>query len=315
MIYTITLNPTLDITYVLERISFGEVAMAIEVQKTPGGKGINVSRALHAMGVDSVAMGLIGGHIGEEVLELLQEEGLILQIVKIRNDTRTNVVILGREDRRELVIRAPGPAVEPTATERLKNLVFGDAQSPQVVVLSGSIPPGVSVDTYRSLIVEGKARGSRMVLDSAGESFRRGVEAGPYLIKPNLGELEELAGRRLADEREIAVFAREIVSKGVGIVVISLGRDGALACTTDETWRGRVPGIDEDTVGAGDSMVAGLVLGIARYQPVEMVFRMGLAFGLSAVMNHGPGLTEPETYEKAFQLVKAERISGLDAGR
>lgn len=314
MIHTVTMNPTLDITYVLDRISFGEVATAVEVQRTPGGKGINVSRALHAMGVDSVAMGLLGGHSGVEVLELLQEEGLILQIVRIDSDTRTNVVVLGREDGRELVIRAAGPLVEENATERLGHLLFGDAVGPEMVALSGSIPPGASEDTYRALIARGNSRGSRMVLDSTGGTFRSGIEAGPYLVKPNLGELEELACRRLADDREIAGFARGLHSKGVSMVVVSLGRDGALLVTPDEAWRGFVPVVEADTVGAGDSMVAGLMLGISRDEPVETIFRTGLAFGLAAVLNPGPGLAEPALYDRAVKLVRVERMSGVDSG-
>lgn len=308
MIYTITLNPTLDITYVLERIDFGESVRALEVVKSPGGKGINVSRALRSMGTDSVAVSLIGGYTGEEVLDLLHQEGLILQIIRIKNETRTNVIILGREDDKELVIRAAGPPVEQTETDRLKRLIFGDAQSPEVVVLSGSIPPGVPEDTYYSLIKAGNEKGSKMILDSEGEPFRLGIAAGPYMIKPNRYELEHLAGRSLSSDGEILEFCRELNSKGIWMVVVSLGGDGALMVTENEAWRGYVPPLDDDTVGAGDSMVAGLVMGIVQYQTLEMIFHIGLACGVSAVMNHGPLLAEPVTYERAYPKIKVEKL-------
>ncbi len=156
MIYTVTLNPTLDITFELEEILFGEPVKAVGVTRTPGGKGINVSRALRNMGVDSVAMGLLGGYRGEEVLDLLQKEGLILQVVKIKNETRTNITILGKKDGRELSIRAAGPLVETEETERLTEMLLEKAQAPEVLVLSGSLPKGVKADIYHAIITEGK---------------------------------------------------------------------------------------------------------------------------------------------------------------
>ena len=166
MIYTVTMNPTLDITFELEEITFGEPVKAQRVIATPGGKGINVSRALRNMGVDSVAMGLLGGYRGEEVLDLLQKEGLILQVVKIKNPTRTNITILGLKDGNELAIRAAGPVVEEEETDRLVGLMLERAQAPEVLVLSGSLPPGVQPDIYRSLIGECRQKGIRVILDA-----------------------------------------------------------------------------------------------------------------------------------------------------
>jgi len=309
MIYTVTLNPTLDITYVLEKIQFGEPVTAEQVLKSPGGKGINVSRALRAMGTDSVAMSMVGGHVGDEVLDLLQQEGLILQIVRIKNETRTNVVILGRQDGKELVIRAAGPPVEQTESQRLSNMVFQIAQTPEILVLSGSLPPGVSDDTYRSITQEGKSRGSKVVVDCEGEPLRAAIEAAPYMIKPNLAEFSQLAGRRLEGEAEIVEFAATLIDKGIKLVVVSMGKAGALMLTREETLRGTVPAVSDDAVGAGDSMVAGMVMGLVESLSLERVFQIGLAFSVSAVMNKGPQLTEPETFARAFPMIKVEKIA------
>lgn len=309
MIYTVTLNPTLDITYVLEDISFDEPVTAQRVLNTPGGKGINVSRVLRAMGTDSVAVGLIGGHVGEEVLDLLHEEGLILQIMRIKNETRTNIIVLGQRDRRQLVIRASGPTVEATDTEKVTRLIFQIAQAPEVMVLSGSLPPGMSDDIYFSLAQEGKNRGTKVVLDAEGEPLRVGIEAGPYLIKPNVRELGELAGRELAGEEEIAEYCRGLLKKGIEVVAVSMGKDGALMVTGSGVWKGNVPPVTDDTVGAGDSMVAGMVMGMVQGQTLERMFRTGLACGVSAVINEGPGLAEPETFTKAFPQVTVEKIA------
>lgn len=309
MIYTVTLNPTLDITYVLDKIVFGEPLKALEVIKSPGGKGINVSRALRAMGTDSVTMGLVGGHVGEEVLDLLQDEGLILQIVRIKRDTRTNVIILGARDHCELVIKASGPPVDRAEADRITNLIFQIAQAPEILVLSGSLPPGVSEDIYHEITMEGKSRGSKVVLDSQGAALAAGLEAGPYLVKPNLAELQGLAGRELVEEPEIIEFCRGLSKKGVEIVVVSLGGSGALMVTRDRVLRGVVPVVSGDTVGAGDSMVAGLVMGIIQSLALERVFQIGLACSVAAVMNQGPGLAEPETFAKASALVRVENLT------
>ncbi|MBN1288537.1 MAG: 1-phosphofructokinase [Actinobacteria bacterium] len=307
MIYTITLNPTLDITYVVDRIEPEGSFKAREVIKTPGGKGINVSMALMAMGVDSICMGLMGGFSGEEATELLQKEGLILQMVKIANATRTNVVILGRDDCKELIIRADGPVVEEEETEKLTGLFLRIAHSPEILVLSGSLPRSVNSDIYRSLIRGAKERGAKVFLDASGEPLRLGIEAAPYLIKPNKRELEELAGRSFKDNDEIIDFCRNLNAGGIERVVVSMGAGGAILVTGEGVWRGTVPVVREDTVGAGDSMVAGFAVGLTRSESVEETFRTALAYSVSAVMNSGPWLTEPETYRKAYPLVRVER--------
>jgi 1-phosphofructokinase family hexose kinase len=304
MIYTVTLNPTLDITYVLEEVSFGEPVKALEVLKSPGGKGINVSRALRSMGMDSVATTIVGGYVGEEVLDLLQKEGLILQVVKIGSETRTNVVVFGRKDEKELVIRAAGPPVQETEAERISGFIFDVAKSPEVLVLSGSLPPGVKEDMYFSLIKEARSRGIRTVLDSDGEPFRLGVEAGPYLIKPNLAELLYLAGSELRREEGIHRYCEGLLDKGLELIVVSLGKDGAIMVTRQGSWRGSVPVIAENTVGAGDSMVAGLLMGIVQSRPLEEIFHMGLACGVSAVINPGPGLCDPAAYKEAYPQIE-----------
>lgn len=308
MIYTITLNPTLDITFIVDRIEQEGSYKACEVIKTPGGKGINVSRALMSMGVDSICMGLMGGFPGEEATELLQREGLILQMVKIANDTRTNVVILGREDCKELIIRAEGPLVVEEETRKLTDLFLRIVHSPEILVLSGSLPPSVNSDIYYSLIKGAKERGALVVLDTSGEPLELGVKALPDLIKPNRKELEGLAGRDFSDEGEMIDYCRELNSKGIPRVLVSMGHEGAILVTGQGVWRGTVPAIDEDSVGAGDSMVAGFVIGLTQAKTIEETFRTALACSVSAVLNSGPWLSEPETYKKACSMIEVTRI-------
>lgn len=300
MIYTVTLNPTLDITYHVEKIEFGEPLKAEKVEKSPGGKGINVSRALMALGYDSIAMTILGGYSGEQVLDLLQKEGLILQVVRIDSDTRTNVVILGIKDGKELVVRSEGPRMASVETERVKSLLFDTQVIPEMLVLSGSLPAGVPSNTYAELVSYAKRAGSKVIVDCSGEALRHAVREGPHLLKPNKKELEELAGKRFENESQIVEFSRKLVSGGCGIVVVSLGDEGAIWVSENIVLRGKVPKVKADTVGAGDSMVAGIVVGISQGLSDEEIFRYGLAGGLSAVMNEGAALVDRRSFDEAL---------------
>ncbi len=309
-IYTVTLNPTLDITYTIDEFLFGQPIKALQVVKCPGGKGINVSLALHAMGMESVAVALIGGYTGEEVRDTLQEMGLNFQFIKIENETRTNVIILSQRDGKELIIRSAGPGVREKETEEVRALISRVARPPGFLVLSGSLPPGIKEDIYASLIAYGKSQKMKTVLDADGAALREGIKALPDLIKPNLDELGRLAGRSLSGVDEILGFSRDLVKKGVGTVVVSMGGEGGLMVTGDGAWRGEVETVErEETVGAGDSMLAGLITAMIQGKSPEETLSMGLAYGLSAVLNTGPGLCEPRTYVKAREMVKVRRLS------
>ncbi len=309
MIYTVTLNPTLDITYVVEDLQPDETNIASQVIKGPGGKGINVSRALHNMRVDSLALALIGGFTGTEVEFLLHKEGLLLWLVRIANETRTNVAVLNQKDGMEMNITAQGPRVKPVEHQTLVRILDEITQSPGHLVLSGSLPPAVHPDIYDSLIRKAKSKGLVTVLDTSGEPLRAGIIAGPDLIKPNLHELENLVGRRLASEAELLEAAGHVIEIGVGSVVVSLGEEGALMVEAERAWRGKGPVIQgRETVGAGDSMVAGLLMGMLSGKPPEEIFRTGLACGTAAVMSPGQQLCRPGTFKRALPRIKVAEI-------
>lgn len=309
MIYTVTLNPTLDITYVVKDLQRDETNIASQVLKGPGGKGINVSRALHNLRVDSLALALIGGFTGTEVEFLLHKEGLLLWLVRIASETRTNVVIMNQKDGTQMSITAQGPRVKPVEHQTLVRILDEITQAPGHLVLSGSIPPAVHPDIYDHLIRSAKGKGLITVLDTSGEPLRAGIMAGPHLIKPNRHELENLVGRKLSEEKELLEAARSIVASGVQTVVVSLGEEGALMVDTERAWRGRGPVIrGKDTVGAGDSMVAGLLMGMLQAKPPDEIFRMGLACGTAAVMSPAQQLSKPGTFKRALPGIKVEEI-------
>jgi len=270
MIYTVTLNPTLDITFVVDELTFDGSTRARETIRTPGGKGLNVSRVLRAMGLDSIAMGVIGSYVGSEVMELLQREGLILQVIRISENTRTNVVILEKANGREMTINSKGPVVQESVLESISDLILKASHTPEIMVLSGSIPRGVGNDIYYQLIRGASKRGSRVILDSSGEPLRKGIEANPFMIKPNIEEISFLAGRKLSLESELVEFSRKLIGdNGIEVVIVSMGGNGAIMVTAESVWKGEVPFIDEDTVGAGDSLVAGVVMGIFNGEAIR----------------------------------------------
>jgi len=309
MIYTVTLNPTLDITYVLEDLRLDTGNMAKEVIKSPGGKGINVSRALHNMGEESVTLGLIGGFTGIEVKSLLELEGLNLKLVKIANQTRTNIVILNERDGSELNISTLGPAVETPETEALVDMIYQTAKAPGYMVVSGSIPPQIDVEIYKHLILKGKERGLATVLDSSGKPLRAGIAAGPDLIKPNRKELENLIGREITSDLDVVAASKEVLEYGVGMVAVSLGRAGAILTNKEAVLKGTGPLIEgKETIGAGDSMVAGMIIAMLNGDGMEEILRMGLACGTSAVMISGPELCEPETVNQFLPQITIEEI-------
>lgn len=310
MIYTVTLNPTLDITYVVDHLKSGHTNQAKRVLKSPGGKGINVSRALHNMRTDSVALALIGGFTGTEVEHLLRREGLLIWLVRISNETRTNVFILDEKTSEEVNVTSQGPKIKAIEHKTLLKMINEVVRSPGYLILSGSIPPAVQSDIYGLLIRKAKRKGIFTVLDASGEPLRSGIPEKPHLIKPNRHELEQLLGRGLATDARVLKAAMEIVEAGVETVIVSLGEDGAILVRKDCAFRGRGPAIDgHETVGAGDATVAGILIAMQQGKPPGEMLRIGMACGTAAVMEPGPELCKPASFKRALPLIQIEEIT------
>ncbi|HJA26414.1 MAG TPA: 1-phosphofructokinase [Candidatus Fournierella merdigallinarum] len=279
MIYTVTFNPALDYVVRLGSFALGAVNRAGEEQLQLGGKGINVSCVLGQLGFESVALGFTAGFTGEAL------EGLLARWPGVRPDfirlpaglTRINVKIKAGA---ETEINGRGPAIPPDALERLfqklERLAAGD-----VLVLAGSIPAALPADVYRRVLARLAPRGVLCVVDAAGEALAQVLEHQPFLIKPNRQELEELAGRPLAGDRALADAARRLQEQGARNVLVSLAGEGALLLDEgggvhrQPAFSGRV----KNSVGAGDSMVAGFVAGWLEKGDGAWALRLGAACG------------------------------------
>ncbi len=276
MIYTVTLNPSIDYIVEVDDLKLGDLNRMKRDLKLPGGKGINVSRILNQLGADSTAIGFLGGFTGRFIDDTLQEESIKTDFVMIEDDTRINIKLKHGD---ETEINGLGPAIREQEADALVQKLAG-LQKNDIVVLSGSIPPSLGRDFYERLIRVCQHTGAEFVIDTTGEALMKALVHKPLLIKPNHHELAELFGVTIHSEEEIVTYGRKLLEAGAKNVLISMAGEGALFITADEVYHANVPaGTVKNSVGAGDSMIAGFVGTLALHgDPIE-AFRAGVASG------------------------------------
>lgn len=259
MILTVTPNPALDVTYHVPELQVGGVNRITEMTERAGGKGVNVARVLAAHGIAVRVLGPVGGLTGALVRDLLDADGVAYDLTAIEGTTRRTVVVAGSAEATGLW--EPGPSVSPAEWQTVCCSLTSRLHEADVVVLSGSLPPGVPVDTYRHLVEAVVAAGVPVVLDADGEALRHGILGGPTLVKPNAAELASLTGLPITDPVAAALRARTM---GARDVIVSLGSDGVIAVVGDDVWSARPPmAFPGNATGAGDAAVAALAYGLA----------------------------------------------------
>ncbi len=309
MIATITLNPSLDEDIFVNGLVLDEANRWVRLHHYAGGKGINVSRAIHEMGGITVAYGFIGGPVGRTVEILLDEEGVLFSFTPITQETRTNVIITDTKTSQQTRIDAPGPHISKRGLERFLKKLRQIFPSPDLKVAGGSVPPGVPVNIYYQIVMEAKDRGVKTILDAEGQWLEEGIKAKPYLIKPNVHEVEMLLGRKLSTEEAIIQAAFELVEMGIEIVVISRGKDGVIAATKECLFKTVSPSVKvRSTVGAGDCTIAGLALKLAYGEPLIEACRLAAAMGTAAVLNPGTELCHKADVERLLPQIKVSEL-------
>lgn len=291
MIVTLTPNPSIDRTITVDHLLPGEVNRARSVRIDPGGKGVNVSRALQSNGHETLAVLPLGGPDGALHDSLLEAAKLPHTAVAIAGNTRTNVAIVDPAGITTKV-NEPGPALDAREAASLAAAVPPDADW---VVLCGSLPRGIAPSLFTDVVA---SHPGRVVVDTSGPALAAAVAARPHLIKPNLEELEELVGRLLPTLGDVREASRELVARGIAVVVASLGADGALLTTAEGNWFSAA-GVAEplSTVGAGDCLLAGVLSALAEgAHPADALDR-GVAWGAAAVAL--PGSQVPGTDDVA----------------
>ena len=309
MIYTLTLNPALDLEFTVDTLSYNQVLRAANTRTDCGGKGFNVSRALAALGQASTALGFVGGGTGQRLEEGLRQMGISTDFVAVSDETRTNVSIVTDPGSDYIKVNQPGPTIKPEEVEALYQKVQTLSQPGDTWVLSGSLPPGVASDIYAQIIHTVQSRGAKTLLDTSGEPLRMGCKAIPFAVKPNTVEAQHLTGIKIDDIDTARTAAEEIQSQGIPVVVLSLGETGALLSHSEGSLLAKPPAVHEhNPIGAGDALVAGVVWGLERNLSLGEILCWGVASGAAAASLPGTGVG---SQEQVMGLLKEISITSL----
>lgn len=303
MIYTVTLNPSIDFIVRLDHLELGSVNRMTSDDKFAGGKGINVSRILQRLDVDNTATGFIGGFTGRFVENGLIAEGIKTNFVQVSEDTRINVKIKAGE---ETEINGAGPKISDEKLEELKAILAG-LSSEDTVVFAGSAPSSLGNQVYNTLIPIAKKAGAEVVCDFEGQTLLDSLKYQPLLVKPNNHELADIFGVELNGLEDIEKYAREILAKGAKNVIISMAGDGALLVTPEAAYFAKpIKGTVKNSVGAGDSMVAGFTGEYVKSgDPIEAL-KWGVACGTATTFSND--LATAEFIKETYQEVEVEKL-------
>ncbi|MGA1855984.1 1-phosphofructokinase [Azospirillum sp. 11R-A] len=298
-VVTVTLNPAIDQTITVEALKPGSVHRAKAVRHNAGGKGVNVASCLADWGTPVTATGLLGTGNAAPFEALFQAKGIADAFIRLPGETRVNIKIADLAANDTTDINLPGLSADASAVDRVRETVLGLVEPGTPVLLAGSLPEGLPADSYAALTADLAVAGARVVLDSSGAPLAAALAstgALPHCIKPNRHELEDWAGRPLPTTADLLDAARDLHRRGVSVVVVSLGADGALFVDGARALHGRLPPVQAlSTVGAGDAMVAGLIAAFQQDGGLEDVARLSVAFAAAKLGCFGPNLPDPAT--------------------
>ena len=309
MILTVTLNAAIDKRYVVEEFKVGEVNRVKECAYVPGGKGLNVSKPAAVAGAEVVATGFVGGHAGNYIEASLKDYHVKSAFYHLESESRSCINIWDEKNCVQTEFLEPGFTVTESEfqgfVEEFKELV----KQADVVAMSGSVPKGLDGTAYQKLVKVVKDAGKKVILDTSGKLLEMGIEACPTMIKPNIDEIRMLTGKECNEIGEIVEAAKEIHARGVEVVAVSLGADGSLAVSDEGVFRAIVPRIDAvNTVGCGDSMIAGFALGFAEGMSIEETLRKASAISAAAALREETGYFVMEDMERLYPQIKIEKM-------
>lgn len=300
-IATVTINPSLDkSTHFIELVA--EQKMRCEKPRyDAGGGGINVSKAIAEIGGNSLCLFTSGGSAGEMLEELVQKKNIESQVIRTKSWTRENFIAFENKTKAQFRFGFPGnelsEAEQKSIIDTIKEI------KTNFLVLSGSLNEGLQTNFYQTIAENAKASGIKVIIDTSGEALKKVLETGVYLIKPNIGELAKLIGVDYLEKKDIEEAAKTLIeNKSAEIVVVSQGAEGAILVTKDQTEFVKAPKVEKkSTVGAGDSMVGGMVWALSQNKTLKEVIQWGVACGTAATMNEGTQLFKKEDVERLFR--------------
>ena len=314
-ILTLTMNPAIDVSTSVDRVAPTRKLRCALARRDPGGGGINVARVVRRLGARATAVYPTGGVIGELLRRLVDAEDVDSVTVPVREETREDFTALETSTGDQFRFVLEGPHLSGAEWMACLEAVAAQTQRPDLIVVSGSLPPGVPDDFYARVAEIARAWDVRLALDCAGPALKAALEHGVYLVKPNLGELAELVGARLADMPSRIAACRSLIAAGrAEAVALTLGADGALLVTADRAWRAAAPPIEAvSAVGAGDSFLGGMAWALASGRPLDEAFRYGMAAGSGAVLSPGTELCHAADVWRLADEVVVELLDGAPA--
>jgi 6-phosphofructokinase 2 len=293
MIYTITQSPALNRTVEVEEIIYDDVNEVIKEKNSIGGKGIDISRVIKELGGESVALGFNGGYNGIEAEGRLVNEGILCDFTRINDEIRSNIIIYQRKKNVQTLLSTCGPEIKPFEVSALYNKVK-EVPSESYVVLGGSMPKGMSDNFFAQLITTLKEKNVKVVLDADEEILARGLKAGPFLIKPNIHEFGRLINKNIGDIEDIFEEAKPYLSM-VDYIVVSAGARGVVGVSREGNYHVLPPKVKvRSSLGAGDSLVAGIVYVLSKGGSFEESLALGVACGTASTLNPGNMLCTKE---------------------
>ncbi|MBK8906434.1 MAG: 1-phosphofructokinase family hexose kinase [Rhodospirillales bacterium] len=302
-IVTLTLNSSVDVQWDVDEVVPIQKLRSSAPLHFPGGGGINVSRVIRILGGNSIAIHTAGGHTGQQFRGLVEAQGLLTRTIPIQGTTRSSATVFERSTSQEFRVTPPGPVMSEHEWNSFLDAAFEYATD--YIVATGSLPIGVPNDFYARVARVAREKGVRVVLDTAGRALFEALKEGVYMVKPNLNELERLAGRRAETDQDQETLCRELIARrGAEIVALTLGADGALLVTPDQSLRLKAPTVDvKSAVGAGDSFVAGLTWGLASGRSSADAFRLAVATGTATVMTAGGELCRRADVDRFYEEI------------
>lgn len=290
MILTVTPNTSMDRTYVVAGFGVDRIHRTAEFTSAPGGKGINVLRVFKELGGTGLATGFAGGRVGDSITEGLKREGVPYDFVGTVEESRLCIKIVDPKNGTQTEINETGPRVSADEVQRLLDKIAELLNGMEYVVLCGNSPPGVPLTFYGEVIRLAKYKGVKAVLDTSGDQLREAIKAGPYMVKPNVGELSELAGRELFTLEEISGAAKSLKQYGVSVSAVTMGRSGAVVTDGVRTWQAIPPEIEfASAVGSGDSFVAAFLHSLEAGETLSSALVLGTAAGAANAMTYSAG--------------------------
>ncbi len=310
MILTVTLNAAIDKRYVVSGFREGEVNRVLECAYTPGGKGLNVSKPASIAGAEVVATGFVGGHAGNYIVDSLKDFNIRSEFYHMAAESRSCINIWDVEKKKQTEFLEPGFTVSEEDFEGLVQKFTELVKQADVVAMSGSVPKGLDGTAYQRLVSVAKEAGKKVILDTSGKLLSMGIEAKPTMVKPNIDEIRMLTGSGCDSREELIEAAKKIHEAGVEIVAISLGADGSLLVCEEGVFQAIVPRIDAvNTVGCGDSMIAGFALGFERGLAIEESMKLASAISAAAALREETGFFVQKDMEKIIEQVEVHKIS------